>query len=126
MHQRIFALLAFIVIFSAAKMNAQSAVYFCSLTGEYGFCYGEETEMKARECAYTNCVKAGGTQPVVEDYTTRKGFGAICIGEDYLGNTVIGVALGYDTQSEADKAAQDQCSLRGGYKMRIREQWEDR
>lgn len=126
MLKRIFFLGFLGIAFSVMHASAQSAVYFCSITGEYGFCYGEDSQMKARECAYTNCMKAGGSQPIVEDYTSQKGFGAICIGEDYLGNQVIGVALGYDTQDGADRAAEDQCSIRGGYKLRIKEQWEDK
>lgn len=82
--------------------------------------------MSARECAYTNCIKSGGSQPTVVAFTESKGFGAICIGEDYLGNVVIGVAMGFDTQDEADTEAKQQCEDQGGYKMRIRERWEDK
>ncbi len=82
--------------------------------------------MAARECAYNNCIKSGGSQPTVVATTEKKGFGSICIGEDYLGNIVIGVAMGYDTQDDADAEAKRQCEDQGGYKMRIRERWEDK
>ena len=108
-----------------AVTKAQSAVYFCSETGNYGFCYGAASEMAARECAYTNCIKMGGTQPEVKEFTTQKGYGAICVGADYLDQKVIGVAVGYPTQAEADEAARQQCEDNGGYKIKVREQWYD-
>lgn len=82
--------------------------------------------MAARECAYNNCIKMGGSQPVLVDYSSSKGFGAICIGEDYLGNKIIGVAFGSDTQDEADEEAKQRCEDQGGYKLRIKERWEDK
>lgn len=105
--------------------KAQSAVYFCSQTGNYGFCYGASSEMAARECAYTNCIKMGGTQPQVQNFTPKKGYGAICVGTDYVDEKVIGVAMGYATQAQADAAARQQCEDNGGYKIRIKEQWND-
>jgi hypothetical protein len=113
------------LLFFVQKSNAQSAVYFCSETGQYGFCYGGKTEMAARECAYTNCIKTGGTKPIVEKSTASKGYGAICVGTNYLDEKVIGVALGYDTQDEADEAARQQCEDNGGYKIKVKEQWND-
>lgn len=115
--------LSILLIPAAAK--AQSAVYFCTMTGNYGFCYGAANEMAARECAYSNCVKMGGSQPVVQEYSSKKGYGAICVGTDYLDSKVIGVAMGYATQDEADEAARQNCEDAGGYKIRVREQWND-
>lgn len=114
------------ILLTTVKSSAQSAVYFCSTTGLYGFCYAEDSEMAARECAYNNCIKMGGSQPVLVDYSSSKGFGAICIGEDYLGNKIIGVAFGSDTQDEADEEAKQRCEDQGGYKLRIKERWEDK
>lgn len=114
------------VLFCVSRSSAQSAVYFCKNTGEYGYCYGATSEMAARECAYKNCLKSGGTQPTVVAYTTKKGFGSICIGTDYADNIVIGCAMGYDTQDEADEEAKRQCEDQGGYKLKVKEQWEDR
>lgn len=105
--------------------KAQSAVYFCSETGIYGFCYGGSSEMATRECAYKNCIKSGGTKPQYLASTVEKGYGAICIGTDYLDQTVIGCAMGYPTQDEADQAARDFCAREGGTKLRIKEQWHD-
>jgi len=113
------------LVFFVQKLNAQSAVYFCSETGQYGFCYGAATDMAARECAYTNCIKMGGTKPIVQEFTNQKGFGAICVGTNYLDEKVIGCAMGYDTQDEADKAARQQCEDNGGYKIKVKEQWND-
>lgn len=107
------------------RMQAQCAVYFCKNNGTYGFCYGAASGMAARECAYTNCIKSGGTQPTVVAWTEAKGFGAICVGKDYLDNIVIGVAIGYDTQDEADEEARRQCEDQGGIRVRIKERWED-
>lgn len=114
------------LLFFAQQSKAQCAVYFCSETGQYGYCYGAASEMAARQCAYTNCIKMGGSKPIVEDFTSSKGFGAICIGTDYLDEKVIGCAVGYDTQAEADEAAKQKCEDQGGYKLKIKEQWEDK
>jgi hypothetical protein len=91
----------------------------------YGFCYGGKSAMAARECAYTNCLKAGGTQPTVIVWTEKKGFGAICVGTNALDDTVIGVAIGFDTQDEADEQARRECENQGAVRMRVKERWED-
>jgi hypothetical protein len=125
MLNRFFFVTVLSLLFLPAVSKAQSAVYFCSETGNYGFCYGAASSMAARECAYTNCVKSGGTQPVLQDYADKKGYGAIAIGTDYLDSKVIGVAVGYVSQAEADAAARQRCEDAGGYKIRIKEQWND-
>ncbi len=125
MLNRLFFVTVLSLLLFPAAYKAQSAVYFCSETGNYGFCYGAASSMAARECAYSNCVKSGGTQPVVQDYSEKKGYGAIAIGTDYSDYKVIGVAMGYSTQAGADEAARQMCENAGGYKIRIKEQWND-
>lgn len=125
MLKRFFCVIILSMLIFTARMHAQSAVYFCASTGSYGFCYGAASEMAARECAYTNCIKSGGEKPEVIDFSTKKGYGAICIGEDYLGTKVIGVALGCATQDDADDLARQQCVDKGGNKIRIKERWND-
>jgi hypothetical protein len=125
MLNRLFFVGVLSLLFFPVISKAQSAVYFCAQTGNYGFCYGAASEMAARECAYSNCIKSGGTQPVIQDYTSKKGYGAVCIGTDYVDSKVIGVAFGYSTQDEADEAARQNCEDAGGYKIRVKEQWND-
>ena len=125
--KKILPLLLIMICVLTLKIQAQSAVYFCKTTGKYGYCYGAATEMAARECAYTNCIKAGGSRPESIAYSEGKGFAAICIAEDYEGNVVIGVAVGQPTRDEADSYATHQAEIHGGYyHQKIRERWEDK
>ena len=126
MLKRILVVTLLSVICIGTKLSAQTAVYFCKLTGKYGFCYGGKSVMAARKCAYKQCLENGGTQPTVINTNENKGFGAICIGTNYDGDTVIGVSSGYTTQIEADDAAREACENEGALKLKVKERWEDK
>lgn len=104
---------------------AQSAVYFCKSNGTYGFCYGTETPMDARVCAYNQCIDNGGVKPVLVTWTEAKGYGSICIGQGADGSVVIGCAMGFATQSEADASARAECERNGAKKMKVEQRWFD-
>ncbi len=120
-----FLIVAIVSLISSVQLDAQSAVYYCSNTGTYGFCYNSESEMAARECGYYRCIVNGGTQPVIKDYSSKSGYGALCIGTDYVDTKVIVVAFGYTTRDEADETARQNCEEAGGCKIRVKEQWND-
>ncbi|HTF05349.1 MAG TPA: hypothetical protein VK826_15070 [Bacteroidia bacterium] len=126
MLKRILAVTLLSVLCIGTKLNAQCAVYFCKLTGNYGFCYGGKSVMAARECAYEQCLENNGLQPIVLAVNEKKGFGAICMGTNYNGDTVIGVSTGHLTQIEADDAAREACENEGALKLKVKERWEDR
>jgi hypothetical protein len=126
MLKRILVIAALSVFWNVVELHAQSAVYFCKLTGNYGFCHGGKSLMAVRECAYKQCLENNGIQPTVININENKGFGAICIGTNYDGDTVIGVASGYLTQIEADDAAREACENEGAVKLKVKERWEDK
>jgi hypothetical protein len=107
------------------KVFSQSAVYFCTETGAYGFSYGfssSETLSKA----YNACLSYGGTKPVLVSSTENKGYGAIALGNDANGNRIIGVALGYSNSSDAKTEAIRQCQNYGGTGVYISDTWNDK
>lgn len=114
-----------IVLFLANKSYSQSAVYFCTETGAYGYAYGYSTEYDAKTEAYNKCVEYGGTNPVLITSTSYKGYGAIAIGKNSDGYRVIGVALGYGSLSDAKKEAISQCKEYGGNGVEIKNSWND-
>ncbi|MDD5362684.1 MAG: DUF4189 domain-containing protein [Ignavibacteria bacterium] len=119
----IFVFLLFFII--SPRVFSQSAVYFCSETGAYGFSYGfssSETLTKA----YNACLSYGGTKPVLVTSTDKKGFGAIALGNDANGNRVIGVALGYSNSGDAKNEAIKQCQNYGGSGVYISDTWNDK
>lgn len=105
---------------------AQSAVYFCTETGAYGYAYGYSSKSAAEAAAMNACYDAGGTNPTYITSTSARGFGAIAIGENYDGNRVIGVAIGFDTLWEALENAKKQCESYGGREVCIRTYFNDR
>ena len=123
----IFKLSIFVVLFisSSCQIKAQSAVYFCTETGAYGFAYGYTTVQGAKNAAYDACKEYGGTSPTLVTSTAQKGYGAIAIGTDYDGNSVIGVALGYYTLSEAKSEALRVCEKSGGEDAEIKKTFND-
>ena len=91
---------------------AQTAVYYCSETGYYGYCFGKSD---VQNCAYNNCLQSGGKSPrLLGNVVYKKGYGAIAIGRTANGGQAIGAAAGLSTQDEADRMAKDYCTQSGG------------
>ena len=121
------AVIFIFILFSvtASKVFSQSAVYFCSETGAYGFAYGTAYN-EALNKAYNNCLSYGGTKPVLVASTEKKGFGAVALGNDANGNRVIGVAVGFSGMDEAKNEAIKQCRISGGSGIYVSDTWNDR
>lgn len=118
-----FLLLVLPLLFFSIQLNAQSAVYYCSETGYYGYCYGTPD---AQDCAYNNCVKYGGKSPrLVGSIIYQKGYGAIALGRTANGGKAIGAAAGQSTQEKADQMAKNYCIQYGGQNPYIDEQFYD-
>jgi hypothetical protein len=124
MKKIIFYTFILLVLF-ISKGYSQSAVYFCTATGAYGFAYGYSTESEAKTEAYNACINYGGTTPVLITSTSSKGYGAVAIGEDANGNRVIGVAVGFTSLSDAKQEAIKQCKDYGGYGVEVKNTWND-
>ena len=107
------------------KAHSQSAVYFCTSTGAYGYAYGQSTEYDSQTKAYNTCVNYGGTNPQLVTSTGQKGYGAIAIGKNSDGNRVIGVALGYSSLSKAKSEATANCINYGGTGVEVKHTWND-
>ncbi|TRZ66759.1 DUF4189 domain-containing protein [bacterium] len=115
-----------VIMVSASSAFSQSAVYFCTATGAYGFAYGYSTKADAQVKAYDACIGYGGTNPVLISSTDSKGWGAIALGNDSNGNRVIGAAIGYTSLAEAKSAAITACQNYGGSGVSIKDTFEDR
>ena len=115
----------FIFSLFISKGFSQSAVYFCTETGAYGYAYGYSTESQAKTEAYNTCINYGGTNPTLIASTYEKGYGAIAIGNDANGNRVIGVAIGFSSLSSAKQEALRQCKDYGGYDVEVKNTWND-
>jgi hypothetical protein len=124
MKKLLFCSLFFLLIFVSNSFS-QSAVYFCTETGAYGYAYGYSTEYDAKTEAYNTCVSYGGTNPILVTSTSEKGYGAIAIGKNSDGYRVIGVALGYSSLSKAKQEAIKQCEDYGGYGVEVKHTWND-
>jgi len=105
-------------------LSAQSAVYFCSETGYYGYCYGSSD---AENCAYKNCLREGGKSPrIIGSVIRRKGYGAIAVGKTANGGNAIGAVGGQSTQEQADLLAKNYCIQYGGQSPYIDARFFDR
>ena len=109
----------------SGSVIGQSAVYFCSETGAYGYAYGT-TLKDAQTTAYNNCISYGGTKPVLIVSTDKKGFGSIAVGNDANGNRIIGAALGFPNLNDANSEAIKQCQSKGGTGIYVSETWQDK
>jgi len=121
-------LTVFAVVFisaSAPKLFSQSAVYFCTQTGAYGFAYGYSYST-VFDKAIDACYNYGGNNPVLITSTEYRGYGAIALGKDANGNRVIGAAVGYSSLGEAKREAIRQCENYGGYDVYIADTWNDK
>lgn len=104
---------------------SQSAVYFCTETGAYGYAYGYSYSDVFTQ-AYDACVKYGGTNPVLITSTEYTGYGAIALGTDDNGYRVIGAAVGFSSLSDAKNEALKQCRNYGGNGAYISDTWNDK
>jgi hypothetical protein len=123
--KKLFFCVFILFVLFISKGYSQSAVYFCTATGAYGFAYGYSTESEAKTEAYNACINYGGTSPTLIASTSYKGYGAVAIGEDADGNRVIGVAIGFTSLSDAKKEAIKQCKDYGGYGVEVKNTWND-
>jgi hypothetical protein len=115
-----------ILVFSFVLINrsySQSAVYYCTSTGVYGYAY--ETS-DCQSLAYNYCKQSGGINPQLVGVVNSKGYGAIAIGKNSYGFRVIGASAGCNTLSEAKRNAKKFCRNYGGnYNVYIAESWND-
>ena len=58
------------------KTFSQSAVYFCTETGAYGYAHGYSYSDVFTK-AYDACINYGGTAPVLITSTENKGYGRL-------------------------------------------------
>lgn len=108
----------------APKLFSQSAVYFCTESGAYGYAYGYSYSV-IFDKAYDACINYGGIKPVLITSTEYKGYGAIALGKNSNGNRVIGAAVGFSSLAEAKREAIRQCENYGGYDAYISDTWND-
>ncbi|SRR5260221_8056559 len=103
--------------------HSQSAVYFCTQTGAYSYCYAMND---AVACAEAKCYEYGGTSPILVAFTNTKGNGVIVEGKNADGKRVIGVALGYSDYGAAFDKAVLECYYAGSIGIPVQvAQWND-
>ncbi len=110
----------FSLLVNSAK--AQTAVYLCTETGAFGYCYGNSN---VATCAYNNCISYGGTYPSSLLSYYSKGYGAVAVGTDSYGARVVGASAGYSNSTEAENRAIRECAERGGYDIYVLDSWND-
>ncbi len=101
---------------------SQTAVYFCYNTGVVGYCVGNNA---VGPCAYNKCIGYGGYNPQIILFNYSKGYGAIAIGYNNLGKTVVGASAGYSSLYDAERVAKAACISNGGYGVYIYDRWAD-
>jgi hypothetical protein len=122
-----FLMIALFLLFLPSKSKAQSAVYFCPQTSQWGYSYGGGNIRNTEMDAYNRCRSAGGTNPMRIISTRGKGFGTIVTGEDMRGGFKMGTSAGARTQQDATDAAMRSCREQGGIrKLEIKATWYDR
>lgn len=104
-----------LLLWSTASYS-QTAVYMDANNGAYGYCYGN---YDVSACAFNNCIKYGGENPHSVLKVNSKGYGAIALGKDMLGNRILGAAAGYQTLSEAKEVARRACINSGAMRNTV-------
>lgn len=102
--------------------KAQTAVYLCTETGAFGYCYGNND---VATCAYNSCISYGGTYPSSFFSHYAKGYGAIAVGTSSNGARVVGASAGYSNPTDAKNRAIRECTGRGGYNVYVLDSWND-
>lgn len=111
---------AFLTLFAAFEAWAQSAVYFCPDTTYYGYCY---KGADADQCALNKCQEAGGSNCKQIVNCVKIGYGAISIGKNAEGISVIGTSCGFGDLNGAKKEALNQCTKYGGVNCKVANTW---
>ena len=124
--RKIFFLIALGTFFLVSFAHAQSVVYFCSQTNQWGYSYGGGNMDNNDRDAYQRCMRSGGKAPQRIVATHSKGFGAIAVGKDQYGVPKFGTSAGARTMADAVNAANASCRKYGALVSEIKETWEDR
>lgn len=120
-------LIAMVLIISTMKTKAQSAVYFCSQTNQWGYSFGGGNIRNSEADAFKRCQNAGGRSPQKIISTNGKGYGAIVTGNASNGGPKFGTSAGARTQEDATIAAVRSCMQQGAMKnIEIKATWFDK
>jgi hypothetical protein len=112
-----------VLFISGQSLYSQSAVYFCTQSGAYSYCYAMND---AVACAEAKCYEYGGSSPILVAFTNTKGNGVIVEGKNSDGKRVIGVALGYSDYGAAFDKAVLECYYAGSVTIPVQvAQWND-
>lgn len=112
-----------VTVICVKTSHSQSAVYFCTQTGAYSYCYAMND---AVACAEAKCYEYGATSPILVAFTNTKGNGVIVEGKNSDGKRVIGVALGYADYGAAFDKAVLECYYAGSIIIPVQiAQWND-
>ncbi len=105
------------------SLYSQSAVYFCTLSGAYSYCYAMND---AVACAEAKCYEYGGSSPILLAFTNTKGNGVIVEGKNADGKRVLGAAVGYGDYGAAFDRAVLECYYAGSVTIPVQvAQWND-
>lgn len=127
MKNKCFLLIAVFLILFTVRTKAQSAVYFCSQTNQWGYSFGGGNIRNSEQDAYKRCLKVGGRSPVKIISTNGKGYGAIVTGNGSNGVPHFGTSAGARTQEDATMAAVRSCMLQGAMKnIEVKATWLDK
>jgi hypothetical protein len=108
---------------SGQNLYSQSAVWFCTQSGAYSYCYASSD---AVACAEAKCYEYGGSFPILVAFTNAKGTGVIVEGKNADGKRVIGVAVGYSDYGDAFDKAVLECYYAGSVIIPVQvAQWND-
>ncbi len=118
--KKIITLLTIVLI--ANSINSQTAAYYCSDTGAVGYCYGYSNVLT---CAYDSAITHGATNPKLLLNAPAKGYGALAVGVNEYGITVVGISAGYNNADDARRIAYNQCVSHGGTSVYIKDSWLD-
>ncbi len=111
------------LVFGAENIYSQSAVWFCTQTGAYSYCYAMND---AVACAEAKCYEYGGTSPILVTFTNAKGNGVIVEGKNAAGKRVLGAAVGYSDYGDAFDKAVLECYYAGSVTIPVQvAQWND-
>lgn len=120
-------LIALFLFISSMKLKAQSAVYFCTQTNQWGYSFGGGNIRNSEADAFKRCQNAGGRNPQKIISTNGKGYGAIVTGNAGNGGPKFGTSAGARTQEDATMAAVRSCMQQGAIKnIEIKATWFDK
>lgn len=127
MKNKFLFLIALFFIGTTVKTKAQSAVYFCSQTNQWGYSFGGGNIRNSEADAYRRCQNSGGRNPQKVISTNGKGYGTIVTGNASNGGPKFGTSAGARTQEDATMAAIRSCLQQGAMKnIEIKATWLDK